>query len=101
MNLLRESDIERDQNRLKMISSLGYFYRAPDCYIIIYVPTDEKHYKNADYPGMMKSWIDLRNLKKQDWVLVIYFDITKSSDLANEVIFLPTLLKAPFIIEKT
>jgi len=60
-----------------------FYYRAPDAYLFICKFEEEKQFKTIDYP-VLKAWIDLRQTKKQDWMLLVVFDVVKMAEL-NEV----------------
>eukprot|EP00347_Sterkiella_histriomuscorum_P020861 403336184 len=49
---------------------------------MIYKPSfnlDDKLWKNIDYP-LIKTWIEQKQQKKQEWIMLVQFDIQKASD---------------------
>ncbi|CDW87849.1 UNKNOWN [Stylonychia lemnae] len=78
--LQRENDMEMDMEYQKRYQNIGYFYQLPDAFILIYKPgNDDKYWKNVDYP-ILKQWIETKTMKKQDWIMLVQFDIIKAID---------------------
>lgn len=56
--MVRESDIESNEEISKMMLNSGFYFQLPDCFLMIYKPhNEEKVWKTLDFP-IIKAWVD-------------------------------------------